>query len=307
MTAIRLGVMSDLHLEFEPEYWQRIERSARRGDSSVAAEALRLRAELRQEPGHPAEGPDLRGVKAIGVDLLLLAGDIHVGVHAIAYAEAAASYHNCPSCVTVGNHVIRHMGLSAAQLRLKACLPQTSGLRKGAAILGHQSSFLPTGTALSLAADLSTASAAVGQYQSLANVSATLGSSLRKALGRASGLGSEEHAGRAKITKVTVAKEAGHSRTKLYAYPRVLERIEAFGGKPANTAHDVIASLRAENALLKRQKRQATDVAAAMLLRMRDLERRAARDVTRAKREARRPDPNHIVGNVLCFPGADNG
>jgi hypothetical protein len=42
MTAIRLGVMSDLHIEFEPDYWQPIERSARRGDSSTAAEGLRL-------------------------------------------------------------------------------------------------------------------------------------------------------------------------------------------------------------------------------------------------------------------------
>ena len=101
---IRLGVMSDLHIEFEPDYWERIERSARRGDSSMAAEALRRRAELREEPGHPTEGPDLRDLKANRVNLLLLAGDIDIGTRGVTYAEVAASYVGCPSCVTIGNH-----------------------------------------------------------------------------------------------------------------------------------------------------------------------------------------------------------
>jgi len=118
------------------------------------------------------------------------------------------------------------------------------------------------------------------------------------------GLAIEAKAGRLKITKVTVAKEAGHSRTKLYGYPRVLERVEALGGKPASRAHDVITSLRAENAALKQQKHQATDAAAAMLLRMRELERQAVRDMNRVKREARRPDANRVVGNIVHFPGA---
>lgn len=119
------------------------------------------------------------------------------------------------------------------------------------------------------------------------------------------GLATDAKAGRLKITKVTVALEAGHSRTKLYAYPRVLERIEALGGKPASTAHDIIVSLRSENSSLKQQRRQANDAAAAMLLRMRDTERRSGRDVERARREALRPNPNRIEGKVVSFPGVE--
>jgi hypothetical protein len=88
--------MSDLHLEFEASYWERIHAIARRGDSSTAAKALHARAQMRAEPGHPDQGPDLRGLKAEHVDLLLLPGDIHVGTAAIAYADAAARYLECP-------------------------------------------------------------------------------------------------------------------------------------------------------------------------------------------------------------------
>jgi hypothetical protein len=40
---------------------------------------------------------DLRGLKAQGVDLLFLPGDIHVGTRAIAYADAAARHLECPA------------------------------------------------------------------------------------------------------------------------------------------------------------------------------------------------------------------
>lgn len=95
------------------------------------------------------------------------------------------------------------------------------------------------------------------------------------------------------------------TRSSTRGYPRVLERIEALGGKPACTAHDIIASLRSENASLKQQRRQANDAAAAMLLRMRDIERRSGRDVERARREALRPNPNRIEGKVVSFPGVE--
>jgi predicted phosphohydrolase len=127
MEPIRLGVMSDLHIEFEPDYWQRIERSARRGDSSMAAEALRRRAELREEPGHPPEGPDLRGLKGNHVDLLLLAGDIHVGVGAIAYADAAAEYLGCPAYMCAGNHDGYSSDLSSLIPGLRDAAARTSG------------------------------------------------------------------------------------------------------------------------------------------------------------------------------------
>lgn len=120
--AIRIGVMSDLHIEFEAAYWQQVERAARRGDSSRAADALRRRAELRNESGHPERGPDLRGLKASGVDLLLLPGDIHLGTDGIAYADAAAQYLGCRVCTSIGNHECYRHDL----LRLLPKLRQTA-------------------------------------------------------------------------------------------------------------------------------------------------------------------------------------
>jgi len=96
--------MSDLHLEFESDYWARIDRVTRRGDSTAAAEALERREQLRVEAGHPEAGPDLRGLRAQGTNLLLLAGDIHVGTLGIAYADSAARYLGCPAYFCCGNH-----------------------------------------------------------------------------------------------------------------------------------------------------------------------------------------------------------
>lgn len=60
--------------------------------------------------------------------------------------------------------------------------------------------------------------------------------------------------------------------------------------------------------MLKCQKRQATDTAAAMLLRMRSLERKAAQDGGRAAREAARPNANQLIGGVVVsFPASAEG
>lgn len=109
-------------------------------------------------------------------------------------------------------------------------------------------------------------------------------------------------AGALRIDKLTVAAEAGRSRTTLYKYPKVIARIEALGNGPATTAHDVIASLREENRLLKRQKQEAMDVMAATLLRMRELERTSDTAIRKAVREAKRHDPNKIVGTGRVVP-----
>ena len=66
-------------------------------------------------------------------------------------------------------------------------------------------------------------------------------------------------AGTLRIDKLTVAAEAGRSRTTLYKYPKVIARIEVLGKGTATTAHDIIASLREENRLLKRQRQEAMD------------------------------------------------
>lgn len=116
-------------------------------------------------------------------------------------------------------------------------------------------------------------------------------------------------AGALRIDKLTVAAEAGRSRTTLYKYPKVIARIEALGKGPATTAHDVISSLREENRLLKRQRQEAMDVMAATLLRMRELERSTDAAIRKAVREAKRSDPNLMVGTgkVIAFPGNTDG
>lgn len=119
--------MSDLHLEFEAAYWKRIHAAARRGDSSTAADALRVRAELRAEPGHPDQGPDLRRLKAEGIDLLLLPGDLHVGIEAIAYAKAAAVYLECGACVCGGNHEAYHGDLAERVSELREAAAWSDG------------------------------------------------------------------------------------------------------------------------------------------------------------------------------------
>ena len=117
------------------------------------------------------------------------------------------------------------------------------------------------------------------------------------------------HQGSVQIDKRAVALEAGHSRTTLYKYPKVIARIDALAKGPATTAQDVIAGLRAENRAIRQERQQAIDYPAAILLRMRELERSTATAVRKAEREARRPDPLKVVGvsNVVSLPGKTDG
>lgn len=110
-------------------------------------------------------------------------------------------------------------------------------------------------------------------------------------------------AGTLRIDKLTVAAEAGRSRTTLYKYPKVIARIEVLGKGTATTAHDIIASLREENRLLKRQRQEAMDAMVATLLCMRDLKRSTDAAIRKAVRESKRPDPNRMVGTgkVVSF------
>jgi uncharacterized protein YoaH (UPF0181 family) len=101
---IKIGLMSDLHLEFEPAYRQRIHQTVSRGDSSEAAKALVAMRVRENERGHPESGPDLRALTKAAVDLLLLPGDIDVGGRSVAYADAVASYLGCPILMAIGNH-----------------------------------------------------------------------------------------------------------------------------------------------------------------------------------------------------------
>jgi hypothetical protein len=102
-----------------------------------------------------------------------------------------------------------------------------------------------------------------------------------------------------KINVLAVAQEAGHSRTSLYKYPRVLVKLEQINS-PASvvkTAADLIANLRQENALLRAENKMVLTQMAAMLRRMRAMEKETNRKVRKAERQAKRnQNSNQIVG-----------
>ena len=124
---VRVALMSDLHNEFEIAHQQRLEVRAKMGDSSAVAEALRLRAELRREPGHPDRGPDLRQLKAAGPDFLLMPGDIEGGKGSVQYADQAATYLRCPVLCTSGNHEAYHRDLPTVVAELRTAAAATEG------------------------------------------------------------------------------------------------------------------------------------------------------------------------------------
>lgn len=81
--------MSDLHLEFEPP-------------KSRGPDWSRLVAARAAQPGHPAKGPDLRGLP--DADLVVMAGDVAPGTDGVAHAEAAAVFAGRPVVYVPGNH-----------------------------------------------------------------------------------------------------------------------------------------------------------------------------------------------------------
>ena len=109
-----------------------------------------------------------------------------------------------------------------------------------------------------------------------------------------------------RINKSTVAVEAGHSRTKIYDYPRVVARIQDLQTpvQSALTAREVIGHLRQENAQLRRDKREALSALAAMVIRLEQVEKEYRRRIREIERELarRRDDPIEIGGNVIPMP-----
>jgi len=87
-----------------------------------------------------------------------------------------------------------------------------------------------------------------------------------------------------KINKSMVAREAGHSRTTLYKYPKVLERLKSFEATAKSSKQNEIMSLRREIAKLKQETGTARDLMAAMLLQMREMERQTASRIRQAVR-----------------------
>lgn len=86
---MKIALMSDLHLEFE------------RGP--VAGKEWPAFAQRRADTlHHPRIGPIIDN--AIGVDLMILAGDIDVGTRGVAYADEVAKYIGAPAVYVLGNH-----------------------------------------------------------------------------------------------------------------------------------------------------------------------------------------------------------
>ena len=56
---IRIGLMSDLHLEVEEEYWDAIDRLEGRDERPELFAMLERRHALCEEWHHPGRGPDL--------------------------------------------------------------------------------------------------------------------------------------------------------------------------------------------------------------------------------------------------------
>ena len=101
---IKIGLMSDLHLEFEAEHREWVLQTIQLGSSSKAAKALATMRARDNEPGHPENGPDLRALKKATVDLVLLPGDVDIAGRVFGYADAVAQYLRCPVFGCFGNH-----------------------------------------------------------------------------------------------------------------------------------------------------------------------------------------------------------
>jgi predicted phosphodiesterase len=86
---LKIAVMSDLHLEFES-------RSICDVDWNDLVERRRATA------GHPKIGPWLGEI--VGVDLVVLAGDIWTGSKGMAYAYDVARFTDAPVVYVMGNH-----------------------------------------------------------------------------------------------------------------------------------------------------------------------------------------------------------
>lgn len=126
MPSIRVLAMSDLHIEFEERWRRQVAHVARQGKPAArpAAQA-RVDAWAALPPTHPRLGPDLTGVGQ--VDVVLLAGDIAIGVEAVEYAAEVAAFLGRPVCLTPGNHEFYKLDLQGTLADMRACAAATKG------------------------------------------------------------------------------------------------------------------------------------------------------------------------------------
>jgi hypothetical protein len=109
---IRILYMSDLHLEMES--W----RLPVPGWPAFLARHRVLAA-------HPARGPLLDGFA--GVDLVVLAGDIHNGLRGVVYADQVARFFAAPVAMVAGNHEFYRHDTATLLPALRAAQAKTAG------------------------------------------------------------------------------------------------------------------------------------------------------------------------------------
>ncbi len=109
MEHVRIAVLSDLHVEFDRAAQER--RAPRRRGQRRDLEAA----------GHPRVGPNLGALDG-HCDLVVLAGDIDLGVAAAVYAAAVADWLAVPVVLVAGNHEFYgfDVGPTLADLRAAA-------------------------------------------------------------------------------------------------------------------------------------------------------------------------------------------
>jgi predicted phosphodiesterase len=108
----RILYMSDLHLEMER--W----RLSVPGWTDFLARHFDARK-------HPLRGPVLTGIE--NIDLVVLAGDIHVGLRGIVYAEQLAAYFDAPVVYVAGNHEYYHQYIDLLEPALRSASKHSGG------------------------------------------------------------------------------------------------------------------------------------------------------------------------------------
>ncbi|WP_170294927.1 metallophosphoesterase [Roseospira navarrensis] len=116
MTAPRLAILSDLHLEFD-----RAEPGARR----LLKGRRRLDPTPVDDDGHPLYGPRLDALR--DADLILAVGDIDVRTWPVPWLEAAGRYAGCPVVFVPGNHEFYGRPVENALEDLRAGCAATDG------------------------------------------------------------------------------------------------------------------------------------------------------------------------------------
>lgn len=86
--TVRIGIMSDLHLEMEARPGSDTWKNMRKMRNSIH--------------GHPQIGPILESLR--GADLVLACGDIHSGEKAVAYLDSVSRFLDAPCLMVCGNH-----------------------------------------------------------------------------------------------------------------------------------------------------------------------------------------------------------